>query len=163
VIRLAIAVATLLVAFSVVEALNGHTGGAGTRIANLLLVVLAPPAIVVGVVRMLRARQRVTIEAVFGVLCLYILIGMGFAFLYGSMDRLGHQFFAQDVQATVSRCLYYSFTTLTTVGYGDLTSATNLGHTLSNAESLFGQIYLVTVVAVLVSNLSRPQRARSGT
>ncbi len=164
VIRLAIAVAVLLVVFSIVEAFTGHVGGAGTRIANLLLVVLAPPAIVLGVVRMLRARQRVTVEAVFGVLCLYILIGMSFAFLYGSMDRLGHQFFTQNVQATVSNCLYYSFTTLTTVGYGDLTSATNLGHTLSNSESLFGQIYLVTVVAVLVSNLSRPQRrAQSGT
>jgi hypothetical protein len=162
VVQLAIAVGALLVAFSTVEALSGHTGGAGTRIANLLLVVLAPPAIVLGVVRTLRKRGRVTVEAVFGVLCLYILLGMFFAFLYGSIDRLGQPFFAQDVQATVSRCLYYSFTTLTTVGYGDLTSLTSLGHTLSVSESLFGQIYLVTVVAVLVSNLSRSRRVRPG-
>jgi hypothetical protein len=158
IMRLAITVGAALVVFSIVEAATGHTGGAGTRLANMLLVLFAPPAIVVGVVRALRTRQKVTIEAVFGVLCLYILLGMFFAFLYGSIDRLGHQFFAQDVDATVSTCLYYSFTTLTTVGYGDLTSVTNLGHTLSVSEALFGQIYLVTVVAVLVSNLSRPQR-----
>ncbi len=164
VVRLAIAVGALLVVLTIVLALTGHSGGAGPRLANLLLVVLAPPAIVLGVVRNLRARRRVTFEAVFGVLCLYILLGMCFAFLYGSIDRLGQQFFAQHVSANVSNCLYFSFTTLTTVGYGDLTAASNLGHTLANAESLIGQIYLVTVVAVLVSNLSRPQRrAQSGT
>ncbi|HEY1592653.1 MAG TPA: potassium channel family protein [Solirubrobacteraceae bacterium] len=165
VIRVAIGVGALLVVLTIVLALTGHSGGAGPRLANLLLVVLAPPAIVLGVVRNLRARRHVTVEAVFGVLCLYILLGMCFAFLYGSIDRLGQQqFFAQHVSASVSNCLYFSFTTLTTVGYGDLTAATNLGHTLSNAESLIGQIYLVTVVAVLVSNLSRPQRrAQSGT
>jgi hypothetical protein len=70
VIRLAIAVGALLVVFSIVDSLLGHEAGAGPRIANLLLVVLAPPAIVIGVVRVLRMRKRVTVEAVFGVLCL---------------------------------------------------------------------------------------------
>jgi hypothetical protein len=160
VVTAAAVVGVAMVVFSIVEAASGHVDGAGTRIANLLLVVLAPPAIVVGVVRSLRARGQVTVEAVFGVLCLYILIGMFFAFLYGTIDRLGGPFFAQDVSATVARCLYFSFTTMTTVGYGDLTAATNLGHTLAVSEALLGQIYLVTIVAVIVGNLSRPQRAR---
>jgi fumarate reductase subunit D len=162
-IRLSIGIGGLLLVFSIVEAATGHSAGAGPRIANMLLVLGAPPAIVVGVVRTLRARKQVTLEAVAGVLCLYILLGMFFAFLYGSIDRLGHAFFAQNVQATVSNCLYYSFTTLTTVGYGDLTSATRLGHTLSVSEGLFGQIYLVTVVAVLVSHLARPNRGKAST
>jgi ion channel len=155
-------VAVVIVVFSIVEAATGHVDGAGTRIANLLLVVLAPPAIVVGVVRSLRARGRVTVEAVFGVLCLYILLGMLFAFVYGSIDRLGHEFFAQNVQATVARCLYFSFTTLTTVGYGDLTASSNLGHTLSVSEALFGQIYLVTVVSMIVANLGLGRRRAEG-
>jgi hypothetical protein len=163
VMRLTLVVAAMMLIFSTVEAFTGEVAGAGTRVANLLLVMLAPGAIVIGVVRTLRARGQVTVEAVFGVLCLYILIGMFFAFVYGTLDRIGPQFFAENVQATVARCLYYSFTTLTTVGYGDLTSATNLGHTLSVSEALFGQIYLVTVVAVLVSNLSRPARRRAQT
>src|SRR6059058_2132197 len=107
VMRAALGVAVLLVVFSIVEAASGNVAGAGTRLANLLLVVLAPPAVVVGVVRTLRARGRVTVEAVLGVLCLYILLGMFFAFLYGSIDRLGQPFFSQDVQATVAKCLYY--------------------------------------------------------
>lgn len=160
VMRTVIAVGAVILVFSIVEAASGHVAGAGTRISNMLLVLFAPPAIVLGVVRTLRARGRVTVEAVFGVLCLYVLIGMFFAFLYGTVDRLGSPFFAQNVSATVARCLYFSFTTMTTVGYGDLTAATNLGHTLSVSEALVGQIYLVTVVSVIVGNLSRPQRAR---
>jgi Ion channel len=89
------------------------------------------------------------------VLCIYILAGMFFAFVYGTMDRVGHAFFTQGVQASVAHCLYFSFTTLTTVGYGDLTAATNLGHTLSVSEALIGQIYLVTIVSVIVANLGR--------
>jgi hypothetical protein len=54
--------------------------------------------------------------------------------------------------------LYYSFTTLTTVGYGDFTARTNLGHTLSVSEALTGQIYLVTIVSLVVANLGRRRR-----
>ena len=144
-----------VVVASVVESAAGDVDGAASRLANLLLVVLAPPAIVIGVVRSLRARQKVTVEAVFGVLCLYILLGMFFAFMYGAIDRLGTGFFSNGVQATVANCLYYSFTTLTTVGYGDLTAVGNLGHTLSVTEALTGQIYLVTIVSVIVGNLGR--------
>lgn len=158
-----IAVLTVLVvAFSIVEAANNNVEGAAPRIANLLLVTLAPPAIVVGVIRSLGANKGVTVEAVFGVLCFYILLGMLFALVYGSIDRLGSSdFFTNGAAATPSHCLYFSFTTLTTVGYGDYTAASDLGHTLSVTEALLGQIYLVTVVSVIVSNLRRPERTRT--
>ena len=84
----------------------------------MLLMTLAPPGIVVGVVRILRVRNQVTIEALVGVVCLFILLRMFFAFLYGAIGRLSGSFFAQGDPATVARCLYFSFTTLTTVGYG---------------------------------------------
>ena len=67
----------------------------------------------------------------------------------------GHPFFAGDQSTTVAHCLYFSFASLTTVGYGDLTARTNLGHTLSVSEALLGQIYLVTVVSLIVANLGR--------
>jgi len=158
VMRPALGIAALVVIASITEAIAGDVDGAAARLANLLLVVLAPPAIVVGVVRSLRAQGGVTIEAVFGVLCLYILVGMGFAFVYGAMANFSGNFFAGGQAATGARCLYFSFTTLTTVGYGDFTAATNLGHTLSVMEALVGQIYLVTIVSLIVSNL-RPRRA----
>ena len=151
-------VAVVVVGFSIIEALAGDPEGAAPRLANLLLVILAPPAVVLGVARSLRSHGRVTVEAVLGVLCLYILLGMMYALAYGAIDRLAHDFFASGAKGTPSLCLYFSFTTLTTVGYGDLTAATSLGHTLAVSEALLGQIYLVTVVSVIVSNLSRPAR-----
>jgi len=158
-LRLASLIAVLLVLVSISEAVAGNGEGAAARLANLCLVVLAPPAVVIGVVRSLRAHSGVTVEAVFGVLCLYILVGMAFALLYGAVANFnGGHFFANGQDATDARCLYFSFTTLTTVGYGDLTATSNLGHTLSVTEALLGQIYLVTIVSVIISNL-RPRRA----
>jgi hypothetical protein len=125
-----------------------------TAIANALLVALAPPSIVAGVVRSLRARHVVTVQVLFGVLCLYLLAGMFFAFVYAAIDQLsGDPFFTGGVDATPALSIYFSFTTLTTVGYGDLTAASNVGHTLAVTEALVGQIYLVTVVSVVVANL----------
>jgi hypothetical protein len=162
VMRGVLILAVVVVLLSIEQSLTDNVDQAATRLANLLLVVLAPPAIVVGVVRTLRARNRVTLEAVFGVLCMYILIGMSFGFLYGAIAHISGQFFSQGVQATTPRCLYFSFTTLTTVGYGDLTAASNLGHTLSVSEALFGQIYLVTVVSMIVANLGLGRRRAVG-
>ena len=162
VMRPALVVAVLVVILSVVEATNGKVDGAAPRLANLLLILLAPGAIVVGVVRSLRARGSVTVEAVFGVLCLYLLAGMAFALIYGAIATISGTFFADGITATGARCLYFSFTTLTTVGYGDLTAKSNLGHTLSVTEALLGQIYLVTIVSVIVSNLRPRRRGQSG-
>jgi hypothetical protein len=152
----ATAVGTALVIVVAVLAAAGVSNIAVARLSGFLLVSIAPPAIVVGVVRGLREAGSATVRAVMGVLCIYLLMGMLAAFLYGAIDRLGSEpFFTSGAPATTSNCLYFSFTTLTTVGYGDLTAASNLGHTLAVSEALVGQIYLVTVVALLVSNLGR--------
>lgn len=150
--------AVLLVMVSFVEAIAGNHPGVAVRVANLLLVTLAPPAIAVGIVRTLRQRARVTVEAVLGVLSLYLMIGMFFAAVYGLIGRVHGSFFAQNVATTTARCIYFSFTTLTTVGYGDFTASSNLGHTLAVSEALVGQIYLVTVVSLIVGNLGRSRR-----
>jgi hypothetical protein len=158
--RPAIVIVVLLIIASVIEAANGEVDAAATRLANALLVGLAPPMIVIGVLRSLRARQAVTLEAVFGVLCVYILVGMFFGYTYGAIEHLGGSpFFAGGQTATVAHCLYFSFASLTTVGYGDLTARSNLGHTLSVSEALLGQIYLVTVVSLIVANLGRSRSA----
>jgi hypothetical protein len=117
--------------------------------------------VALGVMRSLRTSGEVRIEAVMGVLSLYMLLGMFFAFVYGAIDRYDHPFFTEGLPASVSHCLYFSFTTLTTVGYGDFTARSELGHTLAVFEALIGQIYLVTVVSLIVGNLRRrlPERA----
>jgi hypothetical protein len=155
-IRLAAVLGVLVLAVAVLDAASGRAAGGATVVANAMFVLIAPPAIVLGVLRALRRHEGVTVQIVFGVLSLYLLIGLLFAFLYGALAKLGGApFFAGGAAATQAHYLYYSFTTLTTVGYGDLTARTNLGHTLSVLEALLGQLYLVTVVSVIVTNLRR--------
>ena len=157
--------ALVLLALSIVQAIFGGIGEGAARAMNAALVALGPPAIAYGVMHDLRKTRHVRLQSVLGVLSLYILLGMLFAFVYGAIDLLADEpFFAGVETATVSECLYFSFITLTTVGYGDLSASSDLGHTLSIFEALLGQIYLVTVVSVLVSNLGRPRAAdRSAT
>src|SRR5436305_7846213 len=162
-LRRAVLLIALIVAADVVARLAGQDQVVigFTRLANGMLVALAPPAAVAGLVRGLRRRQAVTIEAVLGALCLYFLAGLFFAFLYGAINALGGSpFFSTGGSSTSARNVYFSFTTLTTVVYGDFTARSNLGHTLTNLEMLIGQIYLVTVVSVIVGNL-RPRRGAS--
>ena len=156
VLRLAgvIAVAGIVVSF--LRATTDAFGEGEARAMNALVVVLGPPMVALGVLRSLRATGAVRLEAVTGVLSLYMMIGLFFAFVYGAIDHLGGDpFFTGGAPATVAHCVYFSFVTLATVGYGDLTAAGDLGHTLSVFEALIGQIYLVTVVSLIVSNLGR--------
>jgi hypothetical protein len=156
VVRVTAAVAAVLITLSLIETIAGHGQGLVGVLANLLLVTVAPPTIVLAVVRNLQKRQRVTVEALFGVLCVYLLLGMFFAFVYGVIGHVDGTFYAEKgVVATAATNLYFSFVTMTTVGYGDYTPASNLGHTLAVSEALLGQVYLVTVVSVIVANLGR--------
>jgi hypothetical protein len=145
-------------------ALGSHEFGTeAARAISFMLVLLAPAAIAAGIVRQARAEGAITIRTMFGVLCVYLLIGQLFAFSYAVVEALGNDdFFAEVRGGTPSEFLYFSFATLTTTGYGDLTAAFDLGRSLAITEALIGQIYLVTVVALIVSRLSMRPRPRSG-
>ncbi|MBF6620832.1 MAG: two pore domain potassium channel family protein [Patulibacter sp.] len=146
-------------ALSLAHVLTSDIGEATARVMNVALIAIAPPAVAIGVLRDIRSSGQVRLAAVMGVLALYMLIGMTFGFVYAVVDRLGDEpFFAEDDELTGSNALYFSFITLTTVGFGDLTARTDVGRTLSAFEALIGQVYLVTVVAALVGNLRRPAR-----
>jgi len=154
--------ATAGLAVALLRVATDTIGEGEARVMSAALVAFGPPAIAVGVMRSLRAHGLVHLEAVMGVLSLYILLGLLFAFVYGALDELGPgTFFASGGAASGSDFMYFSFTTLTTVGFGDLTARTDLGHTLAVFEALTGQIYLVTVVSLIVSNLGRARPNRS--
>ncbi len=117
---------------------------------NLLLVATVP----VLIARALWQRAIVDIETVLGAVCIYVLLGMMYAFVYAAINGLGNgDFFVQTSHATTPDFLYFSFITQTTVGYGDFTARGDLGRALSVLEALTGQLYLVTIIAVLVSRL----------
>jgi Ion channel len=109
------------------------------------------------------SQGEVNTQSITGAICVYLLFGMIFVFVYGVVAALGDSaFFLQGTDGTRSLRLYFSFVTLATLGYGDYTPATELGHALAVIEALLGQVYLVTVVALLVARIGRRRRGERG-
>jgi hypothetical protein len=111
--------------------------------------------LVSGLNRLLRA-SGVTWQGVAGALAVYLLLGLVFSEVVTVAANVGHgDYFAQGTDGTQSQHVYYVFTTMTTTGYGDLTPAQSFGRAVSVLAMLIGQIYLVTVIALLIGNLRR--------
>ena len=150
---ISIALVALSAASAVALLLFGGNGFAAlVGILSGLLTVATIATVALGVVD----QGVANVQAVTGAVCVYVLIGILFVFLYGVLATLGSgDFFAQGTDGTRSLRLYFSFVTLATLGYGDYTAAGELGRTLAIVEALIGQLYLVTVIAVLVSRMRR--------
>jgi hypothetical protein len=127
-----------------------------------ILAVVVPVSLVRGLLRLV-TEQGVTIRAVAGALAIYLMIGFGFAWLVGFIAEVGSgPYFAQGTDGNQGEWAYYSFTVLTTTGFGDLTPATPVGHAVAVIEMLVGQLYLVTIIGVLVGNFVRRRPAVGG-
>jgi Ion channel len=127
-------------------------------LASALLYVVAP----VAVLRHLAIRPVVDNETLMGAVASYAMIGMLYAFIYLLTASLQPgPFFTSVEPTTTAKTLFFSFTTLTTTGYGDLVPARNPGQTIAVSEMLLGQIFLVTVFAKVVSGLA-PRAERRG-
>jgi hypothetical protein len=145
VVRVAVAV---IVVAAVAVALGGGNQATGTIVILSSLLVLASP---IAIGWRLLHHKRVTTQTVLGALCIYVLIGLIFAnFDYGVQLVSGNSFFAQPGQHGPADFAYFSYITMATVGYGDLTPATGLPRTNAVLEALMGQIFLVVLVARLV-------------
>jgi hypothetical protein len=156
-----IAVATVLLIAAAGVAVFGSSefGADSSRVVSLLLVTLAGPAIVTGLIKHFRVERRLTLQSVWGVLCLYLLLGLLFGSAFAAVQELSNDAFFATGFGNTQDFIYFSFTTITTTGYGDLTADTNLGRSLAITEALSGQIYLVAVVGLIVGNL-RPAGGR---
>jgi hypothetical protein len=155
--RLLLALIAVTVTVSAVAVIGfGSLGEFEARLINLLLIAFAPIAILIGIIIDMRARSRVTVRTIIGVLSIYLLIGLIFNFLFGIIAaQTSDAFFQHGINGNPSDFLYFSYATLTTVGYGDLTAALHVGRSVAIIEALIGQIYLVTVVSLIVGNLGR--------
>jgi hypothetical protein len=141
----------LLTALTAGLALAGHSQGVRATFAALSAVLVL--AALAAIFDRLSRHPAVTGATVLGALCAYLLIGVLFSSIYALVGVLGSQpFFAQLQSARTIDYVYFSFVTLTTVGYGDLTASHDLARMLAVTEALTGQLYLVTIVAVTVSH-----------
>jgi hypothetical protein len=123
--------------------------------AGGLLSVAIPAALVGGLLRLIDA-EGVTLQAVAGAVTVYLLLGVLFAWMVSFAAHVDTRPYFAGGQTLADRpAVYFSFTVLTTTGFGDYTAASPLARTLAVAEMLTGQLYLVTVIGLLVGNFSR--------
>jgi len=138
-------------AMAAAATLVGFGGGDGPLLsaASCLLYFIAPAA----VVRHLVSRQVVDVETILGAIVAYLLIGMFFAFAYQLVASVqSAPFFGADGDGTIDQNLFFSFTTMLTIGFGNLVPAGNPGQSMAVAEGLTGQLFLVVAVAKAVSS-----------
>lgn len=106
--------------------------------------------------------RRITADKINGAICGYLLIGINYALIYTLIENLAPGSFefsrsllstlrdVRDFPAYFAHFLYYSFVTLTTLGYGDITPVQNAARVLSSLEAVLGQLYVAILIARLV-------------
>ncbi len=155
--RIGVAVVTVAVATNIIQAAVGREGNDGSTYIIFVLVLIAPVVILNRILR----HDVISLETILGAICVYVLLALAFAGIYaGINDAEPLGFFAQTMHPTNVDFLYFSFISITTTGYGDLTAATSTGRVMVTFEVLIGQIFLVTLVARLVGMLG-VSRSRS--
>lgn len=137
----------LLSSFLIPRAYRAYSGGFGALAASA--------AYVVGALAILRRIGRHTViglDTVMGAISAYVILGYAFGHGYVATQAFsGAPFFTDGRHGNLFDFQYFSFVTLTTLGYGDLAPASTTGRSLAVLEALLGQIFLITAVARLVS------------
>ncbi|MBO0815792.1 MAG: two pore domain potassium channel family protein [Actinobacteria bacterium] len=155
-VRALMLVAVIGVPVFFATSISTATGDIGTGVANLWtgVILLAAAAMIV---RRVLAFGTVTLQSIYGALSAYMIVGLMFAAFFAAIYHFsGDTFFASGEKATPQTFQYFSFTTLTTLGYGDYTAAESSGQAVAVLEALTGQVFLATLVARLVAAFRGP-------
>lgn len=145
-------VAIAIVGAAVALVFGADDGSAAAGLVGLLLAFAAPLVIL----RHILSSPTITVRLVLGALAIYLLLGLTYAYLYPVIGHItGGQFFVQTATPATVDYVYFSYVTLTTVGYGDFTASSSVGRMVAVSEALTGQLYLVSAVALLVGNIGR--------
>jgi hypothetical protein len=111
-------------------------------------------AITALIARHVFSSKRVTVHRVRGAILLYLNLASLFAIAYGALEQMvpgAFQMAARPGEATTAAFTYFSLTTITTVGYGDITPLHPLARSLATLEAVFGQLFPATLLARLVA------------
>ena len=151
--RAAVVVVVVAVVGAAVSLLIGADYGSTAAGMIGLALAFAAPVIIL---RRILASSTITVRLVLGALAIYLLVGLTYAYLYPVIGAMtNEQFFVQTSKPGAVDYVYFSYVTLTTVGYGDFTANTSVGRMVAVSEALTGQLYLVSAVALLVGNIGR--------
>ena len=152
-VRAAVSLSALAIALAAIAAVSGNR--TWLNVASVIQIGLLTVAMG-AVLRRVVTSAEVGFRTILGAISVYTVLGLLFSFAYGTIARIQETPFFQGVpHPHGSDFLFFSYTTLTTTGYGDLVPAGQPGQMVSGLEMMLGQIFLVTLVAGLVS-LWRP-------
>ncbi len=151
-VKRSLEVGSLAVLLAIVAALTG--GRPWLSIGSFIVICLLAVSMGAVLARVLTSSE-VSSRTILGAISVYAALGILFTWAYATIDRIEGGGFFGNVPIQHSDFLFFSYTTLTTTGYGDLVPASDLGRMLSGLEMMIGQVFLVTLVAGLVS-LWRP-------
>lgn len=157
-VRITLVVCVIVVSINLGQAIADTEVLTGATYIWIGFIVAAPMIILNRIFR----HPAVDLETILGAICSYLLIGIAFAAIYGMLQSVGSEnFFAQPGAHERIDFLYFSFVVLTTTGFGDLTPGTSVGKVIVTMEALLGQVFLVTIVASLVSSFVGIRRPRT--
>lgn len=157
-VRLVLIIAVVGMPVMFFLAFSTSTGDAGTGIADIWTGLVLLVAAVLIIYRVL-SFGTVTLQSIFGSFSAYLVVGLMFAAFFAAIYHFsGDKFFVTGETANTQTFQYFSFTTLTTLGYGDFTAAYSSGQAVAVLEALTGQIFLATLVARLVAAFRAPGR-----
>jgi hypothetical protein len=155
---LAVLLAVIALVVGTFAVVGGGQAGASVGAIVSIALILIPPLAIGRRLLVIIKEQGVVLEVVFGALAIYLLLGLAYSTMFTATQIISNRpFFVQEQNPIAIDFVYFSFVTLTTIGYGDLTAAESFGRMLAVSEGLFGQLYLVTVVATIVSRLQPGQ------
>ena len=150
VFRILFVLGTMVVAITIIDMFQSESPvlNAVSFLANLLFFIVVTVALVTQVAK----AEKVDASMIICAINSYLLIGLTAALLCAILDLLAPASFPQidTGVGSFSSYVYFSFVTLTTLGYGDITPATPLARSLSTFTALFGQLYLVIIMAMII-------------
>ena len=104
--------------------------------------------------RHLLLSSTIDLNKIIGAICIYLLLGLNWSVWYLFINIANpdsfHGLTSTAIGAQLSEFMYYSFVTITTVGYGDITPAKPIARTVTYLEAIVGQFYVAVLVAWLV-------------
>ena len=157
VVGLAAAVVVVVLA-GVIEAAQGLEAPLQTDAARVLAIVLALYVPVLIVRDVVLRHPTISLQTVWAALCLYLLLGLAFASLHLMIERAAPGSYSRDLDQVTA--VYFSYVTMTTVGFGDITPVRGPSQAVTLLHAVIGQLYLVSIVAAVVGNLGRQREPR---
>jgi hypothetical protein len=151
-------VALLLAIPAVYQRLQFPRANANTfSTVNISLSFVFDAFMVVAIVRSVFSKEQANSETIFGALCVYLLLGFGFASVYGMVAKLQPNAFYLDPTTNLHSVpdrfdfIYYSFGTMTSLGAAGITPVTAEARSVSIVQTVLGMLYLAVLIARLMA------------